>query len=148
MIFNSRIGLPRKTGEYWLDAISIFFELLCANSAHNINHIWAMWVFEISVLAQVFYYLLDEAIRVRIWQMGPQVMNALQMGLPISTPDFQSIPASQAPSNFGFPGFQQAPQSSNLFVAKGKLKTLILWRSICGALTTILVLVGFVATLF
>ena len=111
------------------------------------------------------YYIVDEAARLRIWRLGPQIVQRLQQGLPVDTPDFHSVPQDQMPrqwpssTNQGFAGPNhngiggffpnQIPhQPSTMFVATGRLKTLIAWRTLLMAATTVLLIVGLFGTLF
>ncbi|MBQ3480548.1 MAG: hypothetical protein IJH49_02465 [Aeriscardovia sp.] len=165
MILSTHFGLPRKAGEYWLDAVSILLGLICAQSARAVGQDWAVWVFELSVFCQVLYYIVDEAARLRIWKLGPQVIQRLQQGLPVDTPDFHSVPQDQTPQQWpsstnqglagpnrnGIGGFfpsQMPQQPSTMFMATGRLKTLITWRTLLMAATTVLLIVGLFGTLF
>ena len=144
MIFRSQFSGPRKSGECWLDAISLFLMLACATSCMSMGRGLAMWCFILALLFQSLSYGLDELARIKIFKIGPQGLKDLKDGN-INDPDFKSVP----PQNFPNSQFMQnAPQNGNFLVAKGNFRTLLMWRSVMGFISGILVAIGFISAIF
>ena len=144
MIFRSQFNGPRKVGEYWLDAISMFLMLMCATSSMSMERELAMWCFLLALLFQVLSYGLDELVRIKIFKIGPQGLKDLKNGT-MNNPDFKSVPPQDFP-NSQF--MQNAPQDGNFLVAKGSFRTLLMWRTIAGFVAGAFVVVGFIGAIF
>ena len=144
MIFRSQFSGPRKAGEYWLDAISLFLMLMCATSSMSMGRELAMWCFLLSLLFQTISYGLDEMVRVKIFKIGPQGLKDLKDGI-AQNPNFKSVPPQDMPR----PQFMQnAPQSGNFLVARGELRNLLMWRTVMGFIAGALVVIGFIGAIF
>ncbi|MBO6003558.1 MAG: hypothetical protein J6P35_01100 [Aeriscardovia sp.] len=144
MIFRSQFSGPRKAGEYWLDAISLFLMLMCATSSMSMDRNLAMWCFILALPFQAISYGLDEMVRVKIFKIGPQGLKDLKDGT-MTNPDFKSVPPQAMPG----PQFMQnAPQNGNFLVARGNFRTLLMWRTIMGFIAGAFVVIGFISAIF